>query len=334
MLRSSALAVALTLAACASGPPVRLLRRPAPLPNVRAVAVYPYAFRWDEPAWHAHAKAMDAVLAVSARNRVLVFGPDDFQVFSAASDDPRAGTDLVPVLAASGLPPTAFVALRGWAERRIARVAGTVEGRGRAASAVHEETTWVAHLEALDGGGGGVLLELVAQVRRDPTRADPWDPAPELTALHRRLVEVAWEELSAKLPARRLAPMPVAVRWVPGAPPASTPHARSSPGETLGESDPIEASLARLSVLRYFDRESGDAELARRARLPGGLLVQAGGAWAPPLREGDLVLAVDGKPAAGPHVLQRAVNLSRGPIALAVLRDGRPLPVTVAAPRR
>jgi hypothetical protein len=324
------MALVLVLAGCASGPRIQVLKRPGAPLAAQAIAVYPYAFRWDEPAWRRHAKAMDAVLFLTRQERLLVYGPDDFQLRRADADDPRVGTDLVNVLAERGLPPTGFLALRGWAERRVARLAAALEGKGTVANA--EDVTYVAHLEVLDGGGGGVLLELVAEARRDPQLSDPFDPAPELTALHRALVEAAWAELEPRLPRARLPASPVKVRYLPGATLAFGPRGEPSLVKWLASADPAEADLARLAVHRYFDRESADADVSRRMRLPGGLLVEETADW-PQLRRGDVIVEIDGRPAYGPQVLQRAVVLAKGgPLELTVGRGSARLPITVAGP--
>ncbi|BDG02472.1 PDZ domain-containing protein [Anaeromyxobacter oryzae] len=325
-----ALALALAVAGCASGPRVLVRRRPAGPVAVRAVAVYPYAFRWPEPAWKSHAKALDAAMRLSAQDRLLVFGPDDFRVWRPEADDPRVGTDLVGVLADRRLPATGFVVFRGWAERRIVRTAGELDGKGVVSSA--EQVTYVAHLEVLDGGGRGVLVEVEGEATRDAATVDAFDDAPELTRLHRALVDEAWRVLAARLPgdAPPLPPVPARVIVVPGATLAWTEPGRPSLAEQLAAADPVEADVARLAVFRYFDPDVDGRALARRMRLPGGLLVVDGGAWAPPLREGDVIVAVDGRAAAGPHVLQRAVALARGgPVELTVARGAVRVPVTV-----
>jgi len=303
-------------------------RRPLAHPiNGRVVAVYPFSFRWEEPPWRQHLLSMDAVDALSRRNRVVLFGPGEFRVLRPDADDPRLGTDLMRTLADRGQPVTGFVALRAWAERRVAQTSTTVRGGGAAAAV---ETRYVEHLELLDGQGDGVLLELEGEALGEPGAAvDPSDPTPELTRLHRRLVAAAWEALLPRLGDRPLPGLPVETRWLPAAALAWSPAVSAGPGSTA---DPLEADLARLGAYRFVDPGADDATLAKRLRLPGGLLVERAEGPFAALRAGDVITAVNGEPAAGRHVLQRAVALSRtGALDLSVVRDGARRSVTVVA---
>jgi hypothetical protein len=298
--------------------------------TARAVAVYPFAFRWDEPASRSLLLAMKAVDALSATDRLLVFGPTEFTVLSHEANDPRASTDLLAEMAQRSLPATSFVALRCWAEQRAERTVGTIDGKGKVLHT--ERVTYVEHLELLDGAGGGVLLELEGQVERDPAAAsDPFDPTPDLTRLHQRLLERAWAALEPRLTAPSLAPLAVGVRWLPAAAVTWAPPGAVSLADLLARADPLDADVRRLAVYGFVDPGADDGRLAQAVRLPGGLLVErAEGPWAEGLRPGDVIVKASGEPAAGRQVLQRVAALSRaGVVELTVVRGKATVPVTV-----
>jgi hypothetical protein len=325
------LVAASALAGCAASVPV-VVRQPLERPvKARLVAVYPYAFRWEEPAHRSLLLAMEVVRMLVEKDRVAVIGPDEFSVYRGSVDDPRYGTDLTTFLADRNLPPTGFVALRPWAERRVQRTTGVIEGKG--AVAHYESVEYVAHLDLLDGAGAGVLLELEAKAMKDPaTPADPFDPTPELTRLHRGLMEAAWEALEPRLTADRLQPLPLQVTWLPANAMGWAPLGQRPLSEQLATMDPVQADLQRLAVYRFADPAADDATVAQRMRLPGGLLVEQAGGPFSVLRPGDVIVAAGRDPARGPQVLQRSLLQSRvGAIELTVWRKGARVPLTVVA---
>lgn len=325
------LALALLSAGCASTAPglrvVRALERPV---GARAVAVYPFGFRWSEPPSRSLLLGMAAVDALVDTQRVLVFGPSEFTVLRHEADDPRVGTDLLAAMALRSLPTTGFVALRAWAEQRVERTSGAVDGRGVVRRT--EQVTYVEHLELLDGGGGGVLLELRGEAVRDPAAAaDPFDPTPELTRLHRQLVDAAWAALAPRLTAPALQPLALQVRWLPAAALDWAPPGARSAAALLARGDPLDLDLQRLAIYRFVDPTSADEQLVRELRLPGGLLVErAEGPWGAALRPGDVIVKANGEPATGAQVVQRVAALSRsGVVELVVRRGGATVPVSV-----
>lgn len=328
--RPALLALLLTAGCATTGDQVRVVR-PLERPiTARAVAVYPFGFRWEEPPYRSLVLGLATAEALAAGGRLLVFGPDEFLVLRHEAHDPRVGTDLLSAMARRSLPATSFLAVRAWAEKRVERTTGAIDGQGTVRTS--ETTTFVEHLEVLDGGGGGVVLELEgAAVRRPGAASDPFDPTPELTRLHRDLTARAWALLEPRLTAPPLEPLPLRLRWAPAAALTWAPPGVKSMADRLAEADPLDADLLRLSVYRAADPVSPDAELARLMRLPGGLLVDgAEPPWAPTLRPGDVILTAGGEPAGGRHVLQRVVALSRsGAIELLVARGEARLPLTV-----
>ncbi|MBK9519060.1 MAG: hypothetical protein IPO09_17275 [Anaeromyxobacter sp.] len=308
---------------------VKPLDRPI---TARAAAVYPFAFRWEEPPHRSLLFGLATAEALVDGGRLLVFGPDEFLVLRHEADDPRVGTDLLSSLARRSLPATSFLAVRGWAERRVERTSGAIDGAGTVRSS--ETITFVEHLEVLDGAGGGVLLELEGlAVRQAGATSDPFDPTPELTRLHRELTARAWALLEPHLTAPALDPLPLRLRWLPAAALSWAPPGVRSLAERAATADPLDADLQRLAVYRMTDPVTPDAQLARLMRLPGGLLVEAARPpWSPALQPGDVIVSAAGEAAGGRHVLQRVVALSRsGAVELVVARGAARVPVTVVA---
>jgi hypothetical protein len=328
-------ALAAGLAGCASGPPVQVERRGDGPIAARVAAVYPYAFRWEEPATRSYQKAMDIVLALSAKGRLLVFGPDEFDLLRPADPDPSVGTDLVRILAVQGLDTRGYLVFRGWAERRIAQGMAVVEGRGPTRAASTQEVTYVAHLEVWDAARGRNILELTGTAQASPGADRPeYDPAPELTALNRRLVEEAWSILEPRLTAPPLREAPLAVRWVPAAAVDYAARGQASLRERMREMDPLEADVERLAVYRYFQPDAPPRLLHQDLRLPGGVAVaRVYGDLQHFLREGDVITVVNGQMVLGPQVLQRALNLADPrTLQLKVQRGAARLELTITFP--
>jgi hypothetical protein len=163
---------------CASRSAVRVEAVPDRPVAARVALVYPYAFRWDETPVRGYAKAMDVVLSLVAKERLLVFGPGDYQLVRPGDPDPSVGTDVVRILLARGLDPRGFLAWRGWAERRVARGMAVVEGKGRTLAASSEEVTYVAHLQVWDGAAGRTVVEVSGSAQALPPGDRPeHDPA-------------------------------------------------------------------------------------------------------------------------------------------------------------
>ena len=311
-------------AACAAGGHrvVHPLEKPV---EARLVAVYPFGFRWDEPPSRSLLLATATADAFAARGRLPVLGPADFTVFRAASDDPRAATDLPGAMAQRKLPPTAFVALRAWAERRSESTSAIVSKTGAVGHS--ESLVWIEHLELLDGGGSGVLLELEGRATREPgTTPDAFDPTPELTRLHGELTAQALAALEARLTGPRPPAPPVEVRWLPAAAAGWAPPGQRSHQTRLEEADILEADLQRLSLYGFLDPAATADELARRQRLPGGLqILKVEPAWADALRPGDVIVEVGDEPAWGEYALRRVAALAsarRADVVLTIVRAG------------
>lgn len=294
--------------------------------RIKAIAVYPFGFRWGEPPYRSF-ELSHRLLDVASKqvgNQVYLFGPCDFRTLRADDDNVLAASTVGEHLPTYEVRPGELVVLRPWAERRVNASSKTLlDAKGRAVGAQRtEEVTYVGHLEVVHTTSRKVLFELRAEQVSDPfaERNDEGaDPAPELTAMMEALTQKALEALSANL--------------APPAPAATLDGLYTSvtPGLGLAWSEPgrpaFEAEFVRMDAL---DREMFLRARARFAnpslpavavgplvKAPPGLYVwQAPEAL--PLRSGDVVVSVNGAPACR-HALPRA-RLHPGPDLLEVRR--------------
>ena len=321
------LIVVLAASGC-SGIPIRGRVRPrARTLRPRAIAVYPYAFRFAEPPWHAWEETRAAVDAVLAHGGYLVYGPGDFQVLRRRSNDVLAATDLITPLTRDAVSTRQTVALRPWAEERVQTGAKmTYDAQGRPVGQVRTEVrTLVAHLEVISVQTGRVLLQGRAKVRLDPFADLPdWDPLRPLTRANRALV--AWA--LGILGGGGDLPTDLGATLVENPGCAFSFHARPGDGGSaaaLARLGPLDRDAARFAVYRYFDAELPPRRVHLYTHHAEGVMVRAvtGVAAASGLKPGDLVVEVDGRRVLGPEMVRRAWELA-GPagIRVTVIRDG------------
>jgi hypothetical protein len=173
-----------------SGPPL----------DVRAVAVYPYAYGWEEPAYRSLLKASDAVAVVAAGRRLPVLLPTEIKVSRFQDDNVLAGSDASKVAVARGLPPRAFLVVRAWADRIGARTVRESVVGGTVRSSLVDETTIVARVQVVDAATGEVVADAEGRLEPgDGGTAPGADPEPGLTELHRRLLAEAWDAVVPRL---------------------------------------------------------------------------------------------------------------------------------------
>lgn len=328
--RSLALALALSAAvlagSCAGGRHQRRLFIPPSL-RASAILVYPFSFRWDEPAYRSFELAQRLVQVVDTAlgDQVLLFGPGEFKVYRPDDNNAWAATNAVSLLPLHRLKPEQAVVLRAWCERRVVSSRQDVvdsKGRPLGAKAV-EETTYLGHVELVHPSTQFVLVEMVGDVTPDPfaVRADDEpDPAPELTLLMTKLVEDALQPLKthwrpAGAPRWPVEPAPLELRSNPAALYTFGEAGRPSLEYLLAALDPVERDLLKIQRVRFLNPELSFEEATRLTRLPPGLHVVS----APPglkLQPGQLVTEVRGEQAL-PQMLQRA-RLSPDPVPIKV----------------
>lgn len=332
-LRSLAVLLALLSPGLACRGPYHVQRALPESLSASAVVVYPFAFRWDAPAWRSFElsqRLIDVALAEDGE-RALFFGPSEFKVYRAADDNAWAASNAVTLLTPYGLRPDGALVLRAWAERRVQsgqRELLDAKGRTVGQSAV-EETAYLGHVEVVHPSTRQVVLELTGEAAVDPFAErtdDGADPAPELTRLMENLVREAMKALRPHLrPPREPSPPVASVALVPWVAFDYAEDGRPAHAAALATMDALDAELLRQQRLRFANPTVEQSVLDRMARLPAGLYVLA----APPgakLSPGDTVLTLDGAPAL-PQVLART-RLAPTPVEARVRRaSGEPATV-------
>jgi hypothetical protein len=280
--------------------------------SASAVVVYPFLFKWPEPAWRSFelSQRLIDVALTEAGERAFFFGPSEFKVYRPDEDNAWAASNAVTLLAPYGVRPEQALVLRAWAERRTQSGQGELldaQGRTVGQSTV-EETTYVGHVEVLHPTTRQRVLELSGEARADPFAErtdDGADPSPELTRLMEGLTREALRALEEHLrPPREPSPAPATVALVPWMAFEYSDEGRPSHVGALSLMDPLDAEVLRQQRLRFANPALETAVLDRMTRLPAGLYVLA----SPPgskLAPGDLITQLDGQPAL-PQVLARA----------------------------
>ncbi|MDY7229784.1 hypothetical protein [Hyalangium rubrum] len=295
--------------------------------SASAVMVYPFLFRWPEPAFRSFElsqRLIDVALA-EAGESALFFGPSEFKVYRPEDDNAWAASNAVTRLVPYGVRPEQALVLRAWAERRTQSGQGELldaQGRTVGQSTV-EETTYLGHVEVLHPSTRQRVLEVSGEAQADPFAErtdDGADPAPELTRLMEGLTREALHKLEDHLHApREPSPALATVAFVPWGAFEYTDEARPSHVGALALMDPLDAELLRQQRLRFANPTLEPAVLDRMIRFPAGLYVLS----VPPegaLTPGDVILQVEGEPAL-PQVLAR-VRLAPAPVQAQVQRPG------------
>jgi hypothetical protein len=320
----TALLAALAVAGCKSGPGSRLAAAEVP---VSAIVMYPFGFRWPEPAYRSFelSHRLLALAIDQAGDSVLLLGPPELKVYRP-EDNGWASNNAAALLPALRLQPEQAILLRPWAERRIASSRQELfDARGRpVGSGAAQETTYIGHVEVIHPSTQAVLLELAEEARVDPfaPRAeDEADPTPELTRLMLALTGRALEALRGRLqPPGKPRDFGLTCAFNPQAILTYSEEGRPSLEAILAQADPLEAEILRVARVRFANPGISDAQASLLSRLPGGLYVRRLPP-ASPLQAGDLITAIAGEPAL-PQTLQRA-RFSEGPVPLRVRRaDG------------
>jgi hypothetical protein len=326
-----------------SGVRIRQSVSPGPPIPARFVAIYPFGLRWKAPAYRAYELAMDEVAVVLAGGTLGAIGPTEFQVRNTESDALFAATSLAGSLAAWGLRPENVLALRGWAERLEAAdvevlydTAGKPIGQRRNA-----DVKLVIHEELLGPGPGGLVAEVSAVVPIDPFADHPsYDPDPELRRWVGKLTAAVLAAAADRLHTvaqvtdpgfdLTLDPRDEETFELPGRPALAT---------LLAAAEPVDKEAARLDRLMYFDPDLGPKEVELFERLPHGLYVtgvRSEDAVKAGMKAGDLIVGVQGEPAAGEQTLRRWLSRTEPglPVSLTVLRAAERVAIHLPAPPR
>ncbi|MFY0565914.1 hypothetical protein ACN28E_18985 [Archangium lansingense] len=280
--------------------------------TAHAVMVYPFGFRWPEPAWRSFElsqRLIDVALA-EAGEQALFFGPSEFKVYRPQEDNAWVASNAVSRLVSSGVRPDQALVLRPWAERRVhsvQRESHDVAGR-RVGTGSVEETAFLGHVEVLHPSSGRVLVEVTGEAVPDPFAEhsdEGADPSPELTRLMVGLTREALAALDETLRPPRPPTLPLAeeVILIPWETFTYSEEGRPAFAPELAALDALDAEVVRQQRLRFANPGLAPRELTQLARMPAGLYVleaPAGGKLAP----GELVVGVEEGPAL-PQTLAR-----------------------------
>lgn len=315
----------LALVGSACGSAYKIQREvPAEL-SASAVMVYPFVFRWPQPAFRSFEvseRLLDVALA-EAGERALFFGPSEFKVYRPEDDNAWAASTAVTLLAPYSVRPEQALVLRAWAERTVQSAQGELlDAKGRAVGQnTVEETTYLGHVEIVHPSTRQRVLELSGQVKADPFAEHPddgADPAPELTALMENLTRQALRELEEHLHApREPSPAPAQVALIPWQAFEYSEEGRPAHAGALASMDPLDAEVLRQQRLRFANPALETPLLDRMIRLPAGLYVLSA-PEANKLAPGDVILQLGGQPAL-PQVLART-RLAPVPVEAQVRR--------------
>ncbi len=310
----------------------------------RVVAVYPVGLRWNAPAYRSYELAMDEVGAILSGGRLSALGPTELKLMDPHSDSIYAATDLASTLAERGLRPDELVALRGWVERRetsdtelLVDTHGKPVGQRRNA-----DVRLVIHEELLGPTPGAELAEVSAEVPVDPFADHPtWDDLPEL---RRWIARLTTELLDRARPRLGSVPRPVSESGLeltlnPRDEDGFVVDGHPSLDVLLAQLGPVDREAARLDRLLYFDPLTPPTRGELFAKLPQGLFVdrvRSPAARAAGVRPGDLLVEIEGEPAAGPQTLLRWLSTKRPgeKLSLVVLRDGARQSLAFPVPER
>lgn len=319
---TGALLAAAALAAC-SAHHKATVAVPAEL-RVSAVAVYPFGFRWPEPAYRSFelSQRLIDVALEGWGDRALFFGPSEFKVYRAQDDNAWAASNAVSLLPPYALSVHQAVILRPWAEKRqTSSQKELFNDKGKAVGAtVMQEVTYLGHVEIIHPSTRTTVVELSGEAQVDPfgDHSDDSDPAPELTALMNQLTREALKELAdAWSPPAEARELPVTYAFNPQEAMVYQEEGRPELGKLVAKMDPVEGDVLRLNRIRFANPGMTDADAAKLLKLPGGLWVRSAQGNVP-FFTGDVIHLVDGKPAL-PQVLHRT-RFVAGPVQIRVRR--------------
>lgn len=325
-----ALCCAALLGGCKSGLSKKLYVRPGL--KVSAVAVYPFAFRWEEPAYRSFELSQRLIGAATVKGgeQFQFFGPSEFQVYRPDDDNPWAASNAVSLLSSAGLRPDQAVVLRPIAERRVhSGQKEVLDSRGKPVGAVKvQDVTYVGRVEILHPSTGDLVVEVAGQAEVDPfaEREDDSDPAPELTALMEALTREAIEALAQYAASTGEPPRELSLGLVfnPKLAFGYAEKGRPPLELKLAALDPVEAELVTQGRVKFANPGLAEDEVAKLSRLPGGLWVRAAPEGSK-LKEGDLITQVEEGPAL-PQSMHR-LRFASAPARLKVRRAGEVIQV-------
>ncbi len=318
---------ALLLTAC-SGHFHKTVNLPKEPLELTTVFVYPFGFRWPEPAYRSFelSQRLIDVAAGDAGDKLVFYGPTEFRVLRDRDNSGWVSTTALERVTHSGEKAERVVMLRPWAERRVTQTSSeTVDQKGKVRGGnSNEETLYLGHVEVVHPSSREVLVEVTGEAKTDPfAEASPdadFDPAPVLTALMARLTSEAIATVARLAPSREVKPdFGLKLALSPSASLAYKEEGRPSGTDESQALDPVAQELFVDNRARMLAPFLTDAQLAKVEKAPLGLFVAAAPAGSK-LLEGDVITQIDG----GPPLPQRLYRLrfAEVPVQLQVQRGG------------
>jgi hypothetical protein len=315
-----------------------------PLP-AKLVVVYPYALRYEAPAYKSFELAMDEVEVVLARRQLSALGPDEFKIFATANQGLGlfSTTNVAGTLPSLNLLPGNVLALRGWVERREQKYSSVIyDAQGKPTGQKRDvQVTMVAHADLLGPDSSTPIGEAHVEFQVDPFADHPlYDDSPELRRQVIRLTDVLLGEAKARLVTE---PQP----YDPGFEYLYNP--RNAETFSLHDRPPYEAQLlamdalsraaAEMAIVLYFHPDLPEDRLRQLEQLPTGLLVTkvtSQVAALDGLLANDLIVEVEGTPIAGPQTLLRYMSRKDPglPVKITVQRGAARFSLHIPSPDR
>jgi hypothetical protein len=328
----------LCASACSSLQVETTVRDGRPL-GVEAVAVFPFSFRWSEPAYRSFELSQEVVTRLMTSERFAVFGPGEFQIYRSSEENLNASTNLGSILASRHLRPTDVLAVKPWAEKQVQSdvkqlydMAGHAIGQQR-----NELVTVVLHLDVGHGDVKGDVAEFTTKIDLDPfAEREDSDPMPEVTRALRDLADRVPRELDRH---DRIATREVhrswgfAYLWVPKAVFDYEEPGRESLEKWLAVQDMLTREATRLACYKFFTPNETDRTLNTMLKLPGGLWVTQVDHPEDGLLPGDVILEA-GAEAATPQAIGRRLRAAATGSTIPLLVRRQAERVTVNLPVR
>lgn len=303
------------------------VRPPSQGTELGTAFVYPFGFRWAEPAYRSFELSQRLVeLGVrTVGDRVAWYGPSEFIVKSPRDNNAWLSTNALPILLQGGGQPETAIIVRPWAEEfrmQAAATAADTKDRLRAAS-MQSEVRYRGHIELVHPSTAEVLVELEGDALSRPFDADEmaeqdFDPAPALTHLMERLLVDALREAQPWLRGPSAAP---GVDWVGGLTPVTSlgfaVEGQVGGSDFLASLDEIDREVLGAARARFAMPGLSSDSAAAVAKMGQGFYVTAPCAGGR-LSAGDLIVDLGGRPAL-PQVMARQ-RFSGAPTLATVVR--------------
>ena len=301
--RSKVAAVAVVigwaLASCAPAVSVRILKLDKPK-KTSVLAVYPFEFRWSEPAYRSFQLGWLEAMDLIPYQRWAIYGPGEFHIREPSDDNAFAATDIASVLSQQGYRPEEILVVRAWAEKQEQRSSRQIyDSNGKpVGQRLDAQITLIAHMEVVDPWSRQVIAEIQATGQEDPfATPDETDPSPVLTRLVRtmsgRLADALGDLTISQEEPRTV---PFQYSWNPSMLYEFEDQGRPSLESQLATLDPVSRDAFRSAPLRYFSPGLTDAQITELEHLQGGLWIsriEPSGAESS-LQVGDLITAIEG----------------------------------------